>query len=267
MLLDVQCSVAKREDQNAMEIMQIVGIATGVVTVLGAVVGVTVYFTRLKLQIQQARLEDQLKRIEEKYSELETRHQSLLCAGGVVFHQKQEIDTKLSTITDAVQASASSILVPAPSMMTDEEPRELVFLSLLGPAAKKLKGTRVPLNTVAGYVFLRKTGRITHSPRQESDFSEKTDIVSDFRTDEMLAVPLIYQGRCIGVAEFLNKKEKGLFDSADQQLAERLAEPLAAKVGEFMHDPDNVALLGITPKREAEEATVMFTRLCPFESL
>jgi len=244
-----------------MTLARIIPIVTGLIAIVGAIIGVAVHITKLQSQIQQARLEDQLNRLKEKYSELEADYQSLLRAGTAAYTKKREIQAELSTISAAVDASASSILVPAPSAIADEEPAELVFLVLTGPAAPKLQGTRVPMSSVAGSVFVTKKPRITHTPRQESSFSDKADEVSKFSTDELLAIPLMCQEKCIGVAEFLNKKDGQLFDADDEQFADRLAMSLAAKVGELIQDPNHVSLLGVTPKRKAEEATILFSDL------
>jgi class 3 adenylate cyclase len=77
----------------------------------------------------------------------------------------------------------------------------------------------------------------------------------------MLAIPLMQGKRCIGVAEFVNKEEGGLFDESDQFLAGRLCASLAAKVAEFTSSPEHLDLLGVTVKSKAEEATILFSDL------
>ena len=49
-----------------------------------------------------------------------------------------------------------------------EEPKELVFLTLLGKGSEKLKGIRVPMGSIAGDIFISKKSRIIHAPLKES---------------------------------------------------------------------------------------------------
>lgn len=100
--------------------------------------------------------------------------------------------------------------------------------------------------------------RITHSPQKDMAFSSKTDEVSKSKTKKMLAIPLICDGACIGVAEFLNKRNNGRFSNEDQVLTERLSVRLGRRVGEFISDPNNFVQLGITPERTGEYATILF---------
>jgi class 3 adenylate cyclase len=242
-----------------MDFSKLLPLLTGSIAVLSAAVGLAIYVTKLRCDITQSRTEDELKRLRERYSELETKHRTLLSAGSVVFAQKSEIDAQLSTIADAVEAEGSSILVAAPSISALEKTAELVFLSLGGQGSESLKGLRVKLDTVAGTVFNSGKAIITHDPRKESSFAGEADRVSRTKTREMLALPLLYRGRCVGVAEFLNRRGDKQFDLADQLAAERLISSLAGKVGEFVQDPAHFELLGITPRRDAECAAVLFS--------
>ncbi|MBZ5535080.1 MAG: hypothetical protein LAO31_03920 [Acidobacteriia bacterium] len=242
-----------------MDLAKLLPILTGSIAVLSAAVGIAIYVTKLRCEISQSRLENELKNLQEQHSDLETKHRALLSAGSIVFTQKSEIDTQLATIADAIEATGSSILVPSPSITRAGEPKELVFLSLKGQGSENLKRLRVSLDSVAGSVFKSAKAIITHDPRGEGGFATKADQVSKADTLEMLAVPLIYHGRCLGVAEFLNKRGNKQFDLGDQQAAERLIASLVLKVGNFLEDPDNFRLLGITPRRDAEDAAVLFS--------
>lgn len=244
-----------------MDFSKLLPVLTGSIAVLSAAVGLAIYVTKLRCDIAQSRIEDELKRLQESYAQLENKHRTLLNAGSVVFALRSEIDAQLSTIADSVEAEGCSILVAAPSMSTREKPVELVFLSLGGQGAETLKHVRVSPDTVAGVVFKSGKPMITHEPRKESAFAAKADRVSKTYTREMLAVPLLCQGRCVGVAEFLNKRGDKQFDFSDQQAAVRLSFSLGAKVGEFIQDPANFELLGITPQRDAECAAIIFSDL------
>ncbi|HWS88824.1 MAG TPA: adenylate/guanylate cyclase domain-containing protein [Pyrinomonadaceae bacterium] len=244
---------------------EILGIVASAIAIVGAIVAVTAYVVRLQGQIREAELKKDLERtkaeagnVEKQYAELRARHQETLRAGSYLAGKKHAIDIELANLTDTVEASSSSILVPAPSEVGGEEPSELVFLSLLGEGSEKLKGVRVSMESIAGSVFTTKKPRILHDPRRESTVSNKTDAVANIRTEEMLALPMLLGAKCIGVAEFINKTENRQFDAKDQQNAERGLASLSAKVAEFVQDPNNFIQLGITPKTKPEEATVLF---------
>jgi class 3 adenylate cyclase len=248
-----------------MTLPQIIGLTVGILTILGTIVALTVHITKLQAEIQKGKLERNLDSLKEKYSEVEgkylelkTKQQEIFAMGGVIAGKKNAIDVELANMSDALEASSSSILIPVPSEI-EEESKELVFLSLLGAGSEKLKGLRVPMSSIAGDVFTTKKSRIIHAPLKESNVSAKTDEVADIHTNEMLAVPLIYKSKCVGVIEFLNKVGNKQFDERDQQRIERLIGSVSAKVGEFIQDPNNFGLLGITPKTRATEATILFS--------
>jgi class 3 adenylate cyclase len=250
-----------------MDIKSLIAIATGVLTLLGAVVAITRYTTRLQCQIEQSGLQDELKRIQQRYADLEVTYRDMLRSGADAVTKKSAIETELMTIIAAVRATSGSIIIPTPSLGEETEPTELVFLSLIGSAAPILKGTRVPMASVAGSVFSSGKPRITHDPKRDSSFSARVDAVAPHSTDELLALPLLYSNKVIGVAEFLNKEGNARFDDNDQFLAERLCASLAARVTEFARNGENFQLLGVTVKSEAEEATILCSDLSHWSAL
>lgn len=250
-----------------MTLPQIIALIVGLLSILGTVVALTVHITRLQSQLQHAKIEAELNsarqkltEVENSYSDLSEKHKTAITAGSVITGKIYAIEHELATMSDAVEADSSSILVPVPSEVA-EEPKELVFLSLLGKGSEKLKGMRVPLGSIAGDIFINKKPRIIHAPLKESAVSIKTDEVSNISSNEMLAFPLIHKERCVGVIEFLNKKHNRPFDDVDLQRVERSIGSIAAKVGDFIQEPNNFGLLGITPKTRATEASILFSDL------
>lgn len=250
-----------------MTLPQIIGLIVGVLSILGTVVAVTIRITKLQAQLEQAKSEAQLNSVREKlteiessYSVLQEKHRTAITAGTIVTGKLYAIDFELANMSDAVEAKSSSILVPVPSEV-DEEPKELVFLTLLGKGSEKLKGIRVPMGSIAGDIFTTKKSRIIHAPLEESGVSAKTDEVSNISTNEMLALPLIQKGRCVGVVEFVNKKDDKQFNERDLERIEGSIGSIASHVGEFIQEPNNFGLLGITPKTRATEATILFSDL------
>jgi class 3 adenylate cyclase len=250
-----------------MTLPQLIGLIVGLLSILGTVVALTVHITKLQAQLQQAKLETELNsarqkltEIENSYSDLSEKHKTAITAGSVITGKIYAIEHELASMSDALEANSSSILVPVPSEL-DEEPKELVFLTLLGKGSEKLKGVRVPLGSIAGDIFMNKKPRIIHAPQKESAVSAKTDQVSNISTNEMLAFPLMHKAKCVGVIEFLNKKDNKQFDDVDLKSVERSIGSIATKVGDFIQEPNNFGLLGITPKTRATEASILFSDL------
>lgn len=246
---------------------QIVGLIVGLISIIGTVVAVTIHITKLQAQIQQAKGEAELTSVREKLTEMENsyldlkeKHKSAISAGGIITGKIYAIDLELASMSDAVEARSSSILVPVPSEV-DEDPKELVFLTLLGSGSEKLKGVRVPMGSIAGDVFTTQKARIIHAPLQESAVSAKTDEVANIITNEMIALPLMHKGKGVGVVEFLNKRDNNQFDEDDISRVQRSMASISAKVGEFIQEPNNFGLLGITPKTRATQATILFSDL------
>jgi class 3 adenylate cyclase len=252
-----------------MSIPEIIGVVTGALTIVGTIVAVAIYMTRMHEQVRQAKLETAIDSIKEKldateikYSELKSRHRETLVAGSYLAGKKQAIELQLALLSDSLDAISSSILVPVPSEIINDELKELVFLALLGPGSEKLKALRVSIeDSIAGEVFRNGKSRIIHKPRDESGVSAKTDEVSNTKSNEMLALPLIYKGECIGVIEFMNKRSGDEFAEMDQLQAERSIVSISTMVGEFIRDPNSFPMLGITPRKKAEHAAILFSDL------
>jgi class 3 adenylate cyclase len=205
---------------------------------------------------QLRKLNEKLAQLTEQNRILEDRYRRLIEAGNATFALKSAIDDELNTIAERLGASASSIIVPAPSTIPDDKPDSLVFLTLL-PEKPELQGERVSLDSVAGHVLQNRKSLITQNPIAAGGFSKSTDQVANFKTDTMLVIPLFHKASCVGVAEFLNKRSGSYFDDSDQSLAENLVGALGYKVGNFTSDAGNLNRLGITPRQKATEATIL----------
>lgn len=242
-----------------------IGVVTGLITIAGTIVAVTLYIARLQAKMAEERARSENERLQaeigglkKQNAELEEKYRTAIRAGSALAQQKTELENELLILSDAVDAERSCILVLQP-VLQGAESRELVFLAMTGPDSENLKGVRVPLSSFAGQVFSSRASRITRDPSQGQTFSSATDQVSKATTREMLATPLFHQGACVGVAEFLNKRGGAPFTDDDREMAERLSIRLAARVGRFVEDPGNFQSIGITPRRANEEATVLFS--------
>ena len=155
------------------------------------------------------------------------------------------------------QGHRGSIFVPAPSYIPNESPSELVFFNCFGGA--NLKGERIPIaETEAGRAFSTELPAISGGAPHGS-FSVKTDRASNFHTQAKVSIPLFHRHKCIGVAQFLNKKDHASsFSDEDVSVLVDQRSALGSRVGEFIKDPDNLRKIGITPRERAAQATILF---------
>src|ERR1041385_4618929 len=112
------------------------------------------------------------------------------------------LDNLMGMGMQLINAEAASVL------LMDDEMGQLYFAAATGEKREEVK--RVYLKKgegIAGYVAER--GEILLIPDVSKDkrFSVKTDRASGFVTQSILAVPISTEGRLIGVAEAINKKD------------------------------------------------------------
>lgn len=119
----------------------------------------------------------------------------------------------LSSAVDVMKASAGSLL------LIDLATHELVFQVVQGGSGKALKGKRIKYDEgIAGWVFTRKQPVIVHDVALDPRFLDRIDKSFKFRTTAMVAAPLLFQNRPIGVIEIINKKSGEQFNEDDQEL-------------------------------------------------
>jgi len=108
----------------------------------------------------------------------------------------------------------------------DEERNELFFRVVRGQAAGSIRGLRVPVGQgIVGSVALSAEAEVVNDvaadPRWNGDPS------ADFQTRAILAVPLIAQGKVIGVVQLLNPVDRDRFTAGDLWRMRQFATVLA----------------------------------------
>ena len=108
---------------------------------------------------------------------------------------------------------ASSIL------LLDEEADELVFEAVAGYGEDELVGLRFPSSTgIAGWVLSTRTPLILddvqNDPRFAKDFAADTGYVPQ----GLMAVPLLYDERALGVLEVLDRPQQSTFSLQEMEL-------------------------------------------------
>ena len=110
-------------------------------------------------------------------------------------------------------AKASSIF------LLDEETDELVFEAIAGFGADTLLGQRFPSSTgIAGWVLVTRQPLViedvTEDPRFAKDYAEETGYVPK----GLMAVPLLYEERALGVLEVLDRPQRTQFSLVEMDL-------------------------------------------------
>jgi signal transduction histidine kinase len=119
----------------------------------------------------------------------------------------------LSSAVDVMKASAGSLL------LYDEATKELVFQVVQGGGGKALRQKRIRCDEgIAGWVFSRGQPVIVQDTAMDPRHLVRIDEALRFHTAAMVAAPLLYKGKPIGVIEVINKKSGERFIEEDQDL-------------------------------------------------
>jgi GAF domain-containing protein len=122
--------------------------------------------------------------------------------------------TAITEVSRAIfGAAASSIL------LLDEETDELVFEAVAGYGEEELLGLRFPSGTgIAGWVLSTRTPLILddvqNDPRFAKDFAAGTGYVPR----GLMAVPLLYDERALGVLEVLDRPQQAQFSLHEMEV-------------------------------------------------
>ncbi len=164
----------------------------------------------------------------------------------------RRIRRQLSSLVDVVQASGASLLptssdqllasiveaaarmfgaAAASIALVVQEEEVLEFRVAYGSGNEEVVGQRIPLDAgIAGYVAM--TGQpiavsdVKRDPRFEQDFAESTGYVPD----SILATPLVWEERVIGVMEVLDKVDAPSFGMQDMELMGIFAQQAAIAI-------------------------------------
>lgn len=144
----------------------------------------------------------------------------LLLEVGRLLSSKLELEELLRTVLESaskvVNAESASLL------LLDEKTEELYFDVALG-LGEEASAFRLPMGQgIAGVVAKSRTPEIIKDVRSDPRWSSRMDEATGFVTRSILAVPMILQGRLLGVVEAINKRD-GEFDAGDLRTFEAFA--------------------------------------------
>lgn len=137
-----------------------------------------------------------------------------------------ELDTVLQETTEmtayVLQAQAATLF------LADERHGQLLFYVPTGTAGGVLREMRIPISQgVVGWVATHRESIIINDVAKDPRFSSQVDAETGFQTKSILCVPLLSQGRLVGVLEVLNKETRHGFDDEDRAWLETMANQAA----------------------------------------
>ena len=160
----------------------------------------------------------------------------------------------LQTIVEAAArlfgAAASSIA------LLDEAQQTLQFRVATGAGAQEVVGMRIPVGEgIAGYVVMTGQPLAVSSVQEDPRFARETARKTGYVPRSILAMPLLYEDRAIGVIEVLDKIDAASFGMQDMELLGIFARQAAIAIRASMHQQHlgQALLMGI--RRLVEEGS------------
>jgi len=107
----------------------------------------------------------------------------------------------------------------------DEETKELYFVVAEGLDVKQVADIRLKIGEgIAGYVAASGKSKFVANARLDPHFSPMVDQLSGFQTTSVIAVPIRYQEKVLGVIELINTHENRKFRTREMQILETIAD-------------------------------------------
>ena len=219
------------------------------------------HFTADEIQLCQA-LADQAAVIIDNarlYEEAQrqARELAFLTRTGQAIASTLDLHQVLTMVMDEamslVGAEAASVL------LYDAAEDELEFAIITGPAAETLMGKRMPSTAgIAGWVMQRGQPLLVRDVQSDPRFYREVDTTTGMTTLSLIAVPLRYKERTIGVLEAMNETNRR-FDEHDLDLVSTLAGSSAAAI-------ENARLYEEV-RRQADELAAAVARLQELDRL
>jgi diguanylate cyclase (GGDEF)-like protein len=138
----------------------------------------------------------------------------------------------VTEVLELVMVKVSELLQPESwSLLLEGPDGQLYFEICVGPAASTLKSLKIPIGEgIAGSVFRSGKGRLVGDVREDPDFSRRFDEASSFKTQSIIAVPLVSRGKSLGVIELVNGDGAKAFDVDDLRAVTAIADYAAIAI-------------------------------------
>jgi signal transduction histidine kinase/DNA-binding response OmpR family regulator len=163
--------------------------------------------------IERKRAEEILKRRSEALAALNNAGQALTST----LDLDKVLAQAMSEARAMLSAEAASVILHDPT--TDE----LVFAASDGPGSEDLLGARMPAEAgIAGWTLREAQPLLIKDAQEDPRFYADIDTATGMTTRSLLAVPLKYKDRVIGVIEAINRSNRH-FDEHDLEILSILA--------------------------------------------
>ena len=138
--------------------------------------------------------------------------------------QEPPPDAEVTTLLERALASVMEVTDSEDGalLIRDEDTDRLVFVVTRGEVpSDELLWSEVPANRgIAQWVAQHKRAAVVNDVAHDERFYNGIDQAHEFHTRSILAVPVMNEGRLIGVVEVVNKKNGSLYTLADQHRLE-----------------------------------------------
>lgn len=147
-------------------------------------------------------------------------------------------------------------------LLQDQRTGKLVFKAATGPHPERLLSITVPLNSIAGRALREQRAIIIRDVSKSSEHFRLVDETTGFHTRSLIAVPIRWRERSIGVLEVLNKRD-GCFTDHDLEMLQALAGQAAAIIMQAQLSEERKRAL--QELRELDERKTQFMHLASHE--
>jgi len=137
---------------------------------------------------------------------------------------------EVSTLIDQIMRMAQQTLAASASSISfvDEEKDALIFRFTRGSKGKILQQLSVSMQSgISGWVAHHGKPLIINDVTKDTRFCKEVDQITGFVTNSILCVPIIMQGKVIGVIEVLNKQHGSQFNNQDLEILLAVASTIA----------------------------------------
>lgn len=171
------------------------------------------------LQRENARLTSENQELQRELAQLHSFTEILeqLCEIGDRVTRDEDL---LPLLRRAFNQAADLLNAPEGSLLLlDEETNELQFVLVRGSLAERLMNYRIPADEgIAGWVIQNRAAALVRDVRHDNRFSHSIDQAFKFRTQSIIAVPVIGDHKIYGVLEALNQPADEPFSETDLRL-------------------------------------------------
>jgi signal transduction histidine kinase len=125
----------------------------------------------------------------------------------------QALEEVMNRAVEILHAEAGSLL------LLDPKGQQLTFEVVLGPTGQELRGVKTPVGKgIVGTVAKTGVPLIINDVANDPRFNVAFDEATEFKTKDILCVPMIAHEQNVGVIELINKQDGSVFNDEDADL-------------------------------------------------